>query len=236
MKALLLAAGLGTRLKPLTDNLPKALVEINGKTLLEIQIEKLSQAGFNDIIVNTHHFSQKVIDFLINNNFNATITISDESSELLDTGGGLKKAEWFFDDKPFLVYNVDVLSDLNLNKLINYHNRSSNLATLVVRNRNTMRYFLFNSENILCGWENKSTGEKIIKRQFDKITNLAFSGIQIINPSIFKLIKNKGKFSLTDLYLKLSGTENIGSYIDNDSLWMDMGSIDNLNKANEFFA
>jgi len=235
MKALLLAAGLGTRLKPLTDNTPKALVEINGKTLLEIQIEKLSQEGFNDIIVNTHHFSKKVIDFLINNRFGATITISDESTQLLDTGGGLKKAQWFFDDNPFLVYNVDVLSDLNLSELTDYHKSTSNIATIVVRNRKTQRYFLFNNNNLLCGWENKKTGEKIIRRAGFDLYNYAFSGIQIISPKIFPLIKQTGKFSLTELYIQLSATENIGCYIDDASFWMDLGSIENLNKANNEF-
>jgi len=145
MKAMIFAAGKGTRLQPLTNDIPKALVKVNNITLLEIIINKLKHFGFNDIIINVHHFAEQIKDFLNkNNNFGIKITISDESSLLLETGGGLKKAAWFFDDnKPFLIHNVDILSDINLSELYDFHIQSQSLATLAVMHRITSRYFLF---------------------------------------------------------------------------------------------
>src|SRR5664280_1226211 len=161
MKAMIFAAGLGTRLKPVTDNLPKALVPIAGKPLLEHVILKLKSAGFDEIIVNIHHFPDQIIDFLkANNNFSIRIEVSDERNLLLDTGGGIRRAAWFFDDeKPFLVHNVDILSNVDLKELYQQHLRSNSLATLVVSKRDTFRYLLFNDDNRLCGWINEKTGE-----------------------------------------------------------------------------
>ena len=161
MKALIFAAGLGTRLKPLTDTMPKALVPIDGKPLLEHVILKLKAAGFNQIIVNVHHFPDQIIDFLKSkNNFDLRIEVSDERDKLLDTGGGVKKAKWFFDDgKPFLVHNVDILSNIDLQSLYQQHLETSPLATLVVSEHDTFRYFLFDKEARLKGWINEKTGE-----------------------------------------------------------------------------
>jgi NDP-sugar pyrophosphorylase family protein len=226
MKAMILAAGLGTRLKPITDSIPKALVKVNGITLLEQSLHHLKKHGIRDVVINVHHFAGQIVDFLkANQDFGMNIAISDESSELLDTGGGLKKASWFFDDGiPFILRNVDVLSDLDLLQLREYHNRHKGLATLVVRERNTSRYFLFDSNLLLCGWENTKTGEKKIKRQVKSdLHQLAFSGMQVIDPLIFPLISETGSFSITDLYLRLSAEQRIIGFVDRDSFWNDAG-------------
>ena len=157
MKAMIFAAGLGTRLKPLTDHMPKALVPVAGKPMLEHVIEKLKATGFDEIVINVHHFAQQIIDFLkANNNFGIKIWISDETEELLDTGGGIKKTAHFFDE-PFLVHNADILSNVDLKALYDYHLTSGNDATLLVSSRKTVRYLLFDDANRLCGWINKET-------------------------------------------------------------------------------
>jgi NDP-sugar pyrophosphorylase family protein len=236
MKAMIFAAGLGTRLKPLTENIPKALVEVNSVPLLEIQINKLISYGFNQIIINVHHFSGKVIDFLKSKTFNADIVISDESVELLDTGGGLVKASWFFnDDKPFLVYNVDVISDIDLGRFYQNHINNKYLASLAVRDRQTSRYFLFNELNLLCGWKNTKSNEKIITQDSITSNRFAFSGIHIIDPKIFSLIKEKNKFSITNTYIELSKNNDIFGYRHDADIWFDLGNIENLKKANEFY-
>jgi NDP-sugar pyrophosphorylase family protein len=229
MKAMIFAAGLGTRLLPLTEKTPKALVKTGGKTLLENVIGHLKKTGIEEIIINVHHFADQVVDYLSeNHNFGLDITISDERQMLLETGGGLNKAGWFFnDDQPFLVYNVDVLSDLDLMQVIAFHEDSKALATLVVRDRPTSRYFLFDDNNRLCGWTNKSTGAVRMSVATKKeLSPLAFSGIQVISPRIFPLISETGKFSITDLYLRLAATEKIVGYVDNSSLWKDLGRVD----------
>ncbi len=226
VKAMILAAGLGTRLKPLTDVKPKALLEIKGTTLLEMAVSHLAQAGVTEIIVNVHHFADQVIGFLEKKkNFGVDITVSDESGQLLDTGGGLKKAEAFFSDgRPFIVRNVDLVSDLDFPKMMDYHLLHSPLATLAVRNRETSRYFLFDDSDQLAGWTNTKTGETLQSRESrGVIRKLAFSGIQIIDPKIFPLITEEGKFSLTGLYLRLAKNEKIICYEDNFSKWKDIG-------------
>jgi NDP-sugar pyrophosphorylase family protein len=231
MKAMILAAGLGTRLRPVTDTIPKALVTVDGRTLLENAIRHLQGNGVNSFIVNVHHFGGQIIDFLAaHKNFGSEIAISDERDRLLDTGGGLKKAEWFFrGEDPFIVYNVDVISDLGLAPVAEHHRFSNSLATLVVRERETSRYFLFDKEMVLSGWENKSIGEKKITRVKDEdLVEYAFSGIQVLSPSIFQLITEEGKFSLTDLYLRLSSAHNISGFIDKDSTWRDIGKLESL--------
>jgi NDP-sugar pyrophosphorylase family protein len=226
MKAMILAAGLGTRLKPLTNTIPKALVLVDGSTLLEQSLLHLKKYGIKQVIVNVHHFAGQIIDYLkMNHDFGLEITISDESGELLDTGGGLKKASWFFNDKePFIVRNVDVLSDLDLDKLKTYHFMNGGLATLVVRERETSRYLIFDEALQLCGWENIKTGEeKITKPALINKKRLAFSGIQMVDPKIFNLITETGRFSLTDLYLRLSVENKVVGFIDRDSFWKDAG-------------
>jgi NDP-sugar pyrophosphorylase family protein len=234
MKAMIFAAGLGTRLKPITDFKPKALVEVNGITLLEHTINRILLNGFNEIIINVHHFSDQIISFLKQrNNFGIRMEISDESGQLLDTGGGLKKAGWFFNDnEPFLVHNVDVISDIDLECMYQSHVQSNALATLAVRQRETSRYFLFNDEFKLCGWKNKKTGEtKISSVNADSLISLAFSGIQVLDQSIFELITETGKFSMIDVYLRLSTYHKIIGFRHDNDYWIDLGKPDSLKEA-----
>lgn len=239
MKAMIFAAGLGTRLKPLTDDRPKALVEIGGITLLERCINHLKQSGVQEVIINVHHFAGKMKAFLAaHNNFGITIHISDESDELLDTGGGILKAgEWLQGNDPILIINVDVLTDLNFETLLAYHCQQKALATLVVRQRATSRYLLFKHHR-LVGWTNKNTGELKASRpaEVDKADEYAFSGIHIIQPELLELITEQGKFSIIDLYLRLAREHDIACYVDNDSAWMDLGKIQDLDKATQLIA
>lgn len=235
---MIFAAGLGTRLLDETSDRPKALVEVGGRPLLQHAIEKLKNEGISEIIVNVHHFSQLVIDFLSNNNFNIPIHISDESVKLLDTGGGLKKTALFFKgNSPVVIYNVDILSNLNLQTVKKEHLKSRALATLVVRNRTTQRYFKFDKEKRLTGWLNKKTGESKISIQanFQNSVEMAFSGIHIVQPEIFKLMPSDDKFSITDFYLKLAKDYLIKGYFDNSELWMDVGKPDQLTEARKRF-
>ena len=201
------AAGLGTRLLEETSDKPKALVKIGGKPLLQHAIEKLKNEGISEIVVNVHHFSELVIQFISESNFGIPVHISDESKKLLDTGGGLKKAaQYFNDNSPVLLYNVDILSNLNLQSLKNEHLKSGALATLVVRNRVTQRYFKFDSEKHLVGWLNKETREtKIsIPENFEDSVEMAFSCISIIQPEFFNLMPDEDKFPITNFYLELA--------------------------------
>lgn len=232
-KAMIFSAGLGTRLFPYTENTPKALVKINNKTFLEVVIRKFIKIGVRDIVVNVHHFPNQIIKFLKdNNNFGINITISDERDQLLDTGGGIKEASWFFDDgNPFFVHNVDVLTDLDLNKMMQSHLESKALATLAVRKRETSRYLLFDNNKVLGGWENISTGEKIIINELPEMQRLAFSGVHIIDPSIFDDLTEKGKFSIITAYLRLAANYKIVAFEHTDSYWMDVGTPEKLNEA-----
>lgn len=231
---MIFAAGLGTRLKPYTETLPKALVPVAGVPMLEILIKHLQRNGITDIIINVHHFAGQVIEFLrLNDNFGANITISYEDELLLDTGGGLQKAGWFFDDKqPFLVQNVDVISDLNYHDMLCYHTDSKSIATLAVSKRETSRYFLFDEARQLCGWENTKTGEvKMVRTNAGKLTRFAFSGIHILDPAIFSFINQAGKFSIVDTYLELAATHKIIGFEHNSENWVDMGKPEELVKA-----
>ena len=234
MKAMIFAAGLGTRLRPITNDRPKAMAEIHGTPLLEIIVRRLKNYGFDEIIINVHHFAEMIIDFLASkNNFGIDIQISDERGELLDTGGGLKKASWFFDDnKPFLVHNVDTITNIDLLDYYNYHIKAKALATLLVRHRPGSRFFLFNEEKQLCGWENVVTGEKILAKSEDpKLDQIAFSCLHVIDPSIFNLIGKEGCFSIIDTYLKLAKTHKIQGYLDDESYWLDVGTPEKLKRG-----
>jgi len=233
---MIFAAGLGTRLKPYTGTMPKALVPVAGIPMLEILIKHLQKNGIIDIIVNVHHFADQVIGFLkLNNNFGANITISHEEDLLLDTGGGLKKASWFFEDQqPFLVQNVDVISDVNYMDMLDLHNNSQSIATIAVSQRETTRYFLFDNTMELCGWENIKTGEvKMARQGIGKLARSAFSGIHIIDPAIFSFMHQKGKFSIVDTYLELAATKKIIGFEHNPENWVDMGKPDELLKAEQ---
>jgi NDP-sugar pyrophosphorylase family protein len=236
MKAFILAAGLGTRLKPLTDNKPKALVEINGTPLIELIINRLIRFGFNQIIVNVHHFADDIIKFLNEkNNFGIEIVISNEKDLLLDTGGGLKKTAWFFDDeKPFLVHNVDILSNIDLSVLYSSQNSLNSMITIAVQTRNSSRYFLFDEEKSLCGWRNEKSDEtKITRDPIGKLTPFAFSGIHVIDPEVFNLMPDQKVFSIVDFYLALASKHRITYFDHSGSIFLDLGKKENLIRAEE---
>ena len=235
---MIFAAGLGTRLKPLTDHMPKALVPVAGKPMLEHVILKLIASGFDEIVINVHHFAEQIIDFLKEkNNFGIKIWISDETEELLDTGGGIKKASSLLNE-PFLVHNADILSNVDLKALYDFHIASENDATLLVSPRKTVRYLLFNQTNRLCGWINKDTlqtkPEGFIY-QPDEQQEYAFGGIHIISPSLFKYMEGwTGKFSIMDFYLQTCQKAKLGGYAKEDLQLIDIGKPDTLAKAEEF--
>ena len=233
---MIFAAGLGTRLYPLTLHKPKALVEISGKTLLQMAIEKVSQAGYHDLVINIHHFGDQIIEYFYkNNNFGLNILISDERNQLLDTGGGILKAStWLDGDEAFLVYNVDVLSNIDLQLFRRYHIERGGLATLAVRERNTARYLAFDDAMQLSGWRNIKTGDEIASRNMQNCSLLAFSGIQLIEPAIFKLISETGSFPLIPLYLRLAADHRIMGYRDQSTLWMDLGKTSQIIEAERY--
>jgi len=231
---MIFAAGLGSRLRPYTETMPKALVPVGGIPMIEILVKHLQKNGITDMIVNVHHFAGQVIAFLEQNkNFGSKIVVSHEEELLLDTGGGLKKAAWFFGDKkPFLVQNVDVISDLSYMDMLKKHNESGAIATLAVSNRETSRYFLFDDSMQLCGWENTKTGEQKIVRSYTvTLRRFAFSGIHIIDPSIFRYMNQDGKFSIVDTYLELASNHKIIGFEHNPENWVDMGKPEELLKA-----
>jgi NDP-sugar pyrophosphorylase family protein len=234
---MILAAGMGTRLLPLTTDLPKALISVNGTTLLEITIRKLLRAGFTEIIVNVHHHASKVVEFLQHNPFpGASISISDESEELLDTGGAILKARWFLDGKePFLVHNVDIISNINLDALMDDHNKRGGLATISIRERQTKRYFLFDNTLKLVGWTD--TSKDIVRWADEPVVDakaLAFSGIHVISPEIFNQIHETGRFSIVDTYLRLARSERIFGYLQEGLTWYDVGKPDQLEEVSAF--
>lgn len=236
MKAMIFAAGLGTRLRPLTDNMPKALVPVAGKPMLQHVIERIKAAGFNEITINIHHFGEQIIDFLAaNQQFGITIHISDERGELLDTGGGIKKARPFLDgNEPFLVHNADILTDIDLRKLFQYHIDNNADATLLVSQRNTSRYLLFDNNNRLKGWINKTTKE--VKPQGfiytqGSLFEMAFGGIHVISPRLFNLLEDEqwqGKFSIIPFYLSICQEARIQAFSTEGYQWFDIGKPDTL--------
>lgn len=229
ISAMVFAAGLGTRLYPLTADRPKALVEYQGKTLLEHVLQKIINAGIHHIVVNVHHFPDLMIQFIENHHFDADIEISDERDSLLETGGGLKFAAHYFNNSEhILLHNVDIISDISLQDLIAQHQNSDSLATLAVRQRSSSRYFLFDESGFLCGWKNTKTGEEIHTRDADTFTSLAFSGIHIVKRELLDLIPTAEKQSITPIYLELSKSSRICSFLHNEGLWHDMGKIEDF--------
>jgi NDP-sugar pyrophosphorylase family protein len=201
--------------------------------MLERTILHLIKFGVNQIIINVHHFAEQIEEFLVSkNNFEIDIAISDERKLLLDTGGGLKNASWFFNsEENFIVINSDVITDLDLNEVLDYHYKKNALATLVIRNRKSSRCFLFDSKLDLCGWKNHKTGETKITRNNPDLKEYPFSGIHVINSIIFKHITSMGKFSIVDTYLDLSSNHMISGFVDNDSKWFDIGDLEKLKVA-----
>ncbi len=237
MKAMLFAAGLGTRLKPFTDHCPKALVTVNDKTLLEHNIRYLQRFGIYEVIVNVHHFASMIEDTIFENDgFGSEVTISDERSEVLETGGGLKKAAYFFDGSgDFVVMNVDILTNLDLGKMIVEHNEGNVMGTLAVMKRDSSRHFLFNSSMHLCGWMNNKTNEQRIARHEEPLTPFAFSGIQVLSQSVLQDIPFEGKFSLVDLYLRLAEKNILKGYDHTGNLFIDVGKPESIEKAEYLF-
>ncbi|HPR30833.1 MAG TPA: nucleotidyltransferase family protein [Prolixibacteraceae bacterium] len=236
MKAMLFAAGLGTRLWPLTGQTPKALVKLNGIPLLGHALHQLEKWGVVEVMINVHHYPDAIIEWLKNHPSNLRISFSDERDQLLDTGGGLLKARDFFrGDESFLACNVDVLSTVDMSDVQHIHNSRDALATLVVRDRPTSRYFLFDRQNQLCGWMNRETGEEIRARSSDHpVKPLAFSGIQILSPEIFNYITESGKFPITHLYLRLAKDHRIVGYTDRSDFWIDLGKPGQIAEAEEW--
>lgn len=237
MKAMILAAGLGTRLGPLTNDRPKALVEIAGRTLLEITLARLRGFGIRDVIVNVHHFADLVVDYLkAKDKFGMRIEISREDT-LLDTGGGLKKAAWFFlehprSDEPFVLHNVDVLSSIDLKQMVDLHNSQQALATLAVQDRPTSRYLLFDEHSMLCGRRFGIEQTAEIVRITPSVKPLAFSGIHVISPRLLPMLTEEGVFSIIPPYLRLAGkAEKILAYRADDDYWRDLGKPENLTQA-----
>lgn len=228
ISAFVLAAGLGTRLYPLTADKPKALVCYRGKPLLDIVIGKIIDAGIHDIVVNVHHFADLMIEHLHQQHYDARIHISDERAYLRDTAGGLKFASpYFMNSDLILIYNVDILSTIDLNRLIHTHLHTSADVTLAVRNRSTSRYFIFNQEDMrLCGWHNLQSGEKILTVFPQCPTELAFSGIQVIGSKVLRYIPGVEKLSFTPFYVQQSSTLIIRGYLHQNDEWMDVGKYD----------
>ncbi|MBK8807706.1 MAG: nucleotidyltransferase family protein [Bacteroidales bacterium] len=237
MRALIFAAGLGTRLRPITDSIPKALLEINKVTLLENAINSLKLVGVDYIVINVHYFADLIEDFVKKNNyFGITIKFSDERDALLNTGGGLKKASCFLDgDEPFFVYNVDVVSTIDLKGMYLKHIENDAIATLAVLQRRTSRYLLFDGNDRLCAWENRKTLETKIANRSSLLLPLAFSGIQVVSPEIFNLINEEGAFSIIDVYLRLAVSNKIICYNHTGDLWVDIGKIEELEEAKKIF-
>jgi MurNAc alpha-1-phosphate uridylyltransferase len=236
MKAMILAAGLGTRFKPWTDLHPKALALVNGKTLLERNLVYLQSFGIKDVLVNVHHFAEQIRHaIIVNDGWGSNITISDESDEVLETGGGLKRAADYFDEVSFVLMNADILTDLDLKKMISFHEEKKPLATLAITGRKSSRYFLFDNNERLCGWRNTKSGEEIISIQGSLLKEKAFSGIHFISPEIFPLIHQQGKFSIVDVYLELAATHAILGFDHSGSKLVDVGRPEAIADAEKLF-
>ena len=238
MKAMVLAAGLGTRLRPLTDDRPKALVEVAGRTLLDITLTRLRGFGIREVIVNVHHFADMVLEYLnAHDNFGMQIEISREDV-LLDTGGGLKKAGYFFrddssrPDEPFILHNVDVISTIDLRRMAQFHTDNQALATLAVQDRKTSRYLLFDRQLQLCGRRSERDGDLELVRSSPQAQALAFAGIHVISPLLMRKMVEEGTFSIIKSYLRLAGQgEKILAFRTDEYYWRDLGRLDDLKRA-----
>ena len=235
---MILAAGLGTRLRPLTNDRPKALVEVAGRTLLEIAIARLREFGVREVIVNAHHFAGMIAEYLREkNNFGMRIEISEEAS-LLDTGGGLKKAAWFFREEgpaaPFILHNVDVIGSIDLGRLLAFHTQSQALATLAVQQRQSSRYLLFDEQMRLCGRRLVEERKTELVRPSPRLRDLAFCGIHAISPRLLEMLPEDGAFSIIQAYLRLAGEgEKIVGYRADGDYWRDMGTPESIARVSE---
>lgn len=237
MKAMILAAGLGTRFKPWTNNHPKALAPVNGKPLLQRAIEYLQQYDIKEVVVNVHHFAGQIEEAIKKNKgWGSHIIISDEKEEVLETGGGVLKAEEFLKNDTFLTLNVDILTELNLKYFLSFHQQQQSLITLAVSDRDTSRYLIFNKYNRLCGWKNKKTGEEKIIIHAPEPSEKAYSGIALFEPSVFNNISLSGKFSLIDLYLSLAKENKIAGFDHSNDRFIDVGKPETIAKAEQMFS
>ncbi len=238
MKAMVLAAGLGTRLRPITDNRPKALVKIAGRTLLEITLSRLRSFGIREVIINVHHFADMILEYLkINDYFGMRIEISREEV-LLDTGGGLKKAAYFFlehssgSEEPFVLHNVDVISTIDLRRMVQFHSENQALATLAVQDRETARYLLFDEQLQLCGRQSGRDQKTELVRSSQQAQALAFSGIHVISPRLFAMMIEEGVFSIITSYLHLAAQgEKVLAFRADEYYWRDLGTPENVMQA-----
>ena len=238
MKAMILAAGLGARLRPLTDDRPKALVEIAGRTLLEITLSRLRAYGIREVIINVHHFADMILEYLkTNDNFGMRIEVSREEV-LLDTGGGLKKAAYFFledsnhFEEPFILHNVDVISTIDLRRMVQFHTETQALATLAVQDRETSRYLIFDEQLQLCGRRSGRDQNPEFVRSSQQVQALAFSGIHVISPRLFAMMIEEGVFSIITSYLHLAAhEEKILAFRADEYYWCDLGRPDNVMQA-----
>lgn len=234
--AMIFAAGLGTRFKPWTDKHPKALAVVNGKSLLQRNIEYLQQYGFDEVVVNVHHFADQIVDAINQNNgWGSKIIVSDERDGVLETGGGLLKAKEYLRDRTFLTINVDILTDLNLKAFLSFHQQEGATISLGVTNRKTSRYLLFNEYNRLCGWRNTATGQERIAIHSDNYQQKAYSGIAVFEPSVFNFITQTGKFSLIDVFLSLAPQHKISGYDHSESKVIDVGKPESIATAESMF-
>ncbi|MBQ0160296.1 MAG: nucleotidyltransferase family protein [Bacteroidales bacterium] len=236
MQAFILAAGLGTRLKPITDNRPKALVEVQGITLLQHTIDNLKRQGISHIVVNVHHHAAMVKEFILNHSWGIPVVISDESDLLLDTGGGLKKAApLFLENEPILIHNVDILSRTNFAELLNHHTDSMSLATLVTSQRKTSRYLLFHNQQLM-GWNNQKTDEFLwVNDRVDIYQELAFDGIALIEPHLIDLLPAADHpYSIIPAYLKIAKKHRISYFEIPQEDWIDVGKHETLNQAQQW--
>jgi len=237
MKAMIFAAGLGTRFKPWTDKHPKALAIVNGKSILQRNIEYLQQYEIKDVVVNVHHFPDQIIEAIEKNRgWGSNISISDESDEVLETGGGLLKAKELLSNDTFLTINVDILTEINLKYFLAKHQQENSLITLAISERKTSRYLLFNKYNRLVGWRNTKTGEEKIAIKAKDMFEKAYSGLAIFEPSVFELIPFTGKFSLIDLYLALAPENKIAGFDHTGEKMIDVGKPDSIAIAEKMFA
>lgn len=226
MRAMLFSAGLGTRLRPYTDNCPKALVEIDGCSLLEINLRRLVAYGFEEVVINIHHYGDQIIDFIRRrDDWGIRILLSDERMQLLDTGGGLLKTRPLLEGQPFLIHNVDILSDIDLGALYTYHLTGGQTATLAVRERSSSRQLLFDAQLELCGWEHRERAERKWRQDGREVRPLAYSGIAVLSPSIFSYMPRQegAVFSIIDTLLSVEATERIIGYPHTEGYWLDVG-------------
>jgi N-acetyl-alpha-D-muramate 1-phosphate uridylyltransferase len=236
-KAMIFAAGLGTRFKPWTDHHPKALAVVNGKSLLQRNIEYLQTQGITDVVVNVHHFADQIVEAVAQNKgWGSQVTISDEADAVLETGGGLVKARHLLEgDSPFVTINADILTDFNIAALLAFHQQSQALISFAVSERMTSRYFLFDADNRLSGWTNTQTGEEKVVRPVANPRRMAYSCVVVFEPAVFPLIRQTDKFSLTEMYLDLAPEHKIMGFPHSGDRWMDVGKTESVKKAEAIF-